>query len=286
MGFKLWLMMRKGFALLGVMLILLAGPVVEGSSDKKPHGHNGILPQFDGSILPCKMSKDQEVKLGKGEPVSAVTKEEGKAFVVQDIEADPAICMNFIKDIQNYHKYVKSVKKVTIYEKSKDFMGNEKMKATYDVAVFGIKFRYFMIHTFNPRLNTFTWTLDYSRSSDFDDNVGHWQVVRHPSKAGCSRVLYSCQIKLFSWVPGVVVNFLTKTALIEATRWVKTESEALAIKQPARGKKRPNNLWFSGKAQLNSIGNSIRKTQARDADFFHAKKALINSRNMLFSWRA
>ena len=59
--------------------------------------------------------------------------------------------------------------------------------ATYDVAVLGIRFRYFMVHKFNPRTNTFTWTLDYDRSSDFDDNVGHWQVMRHPSKNGWSR---------------------------------------------------------------------------------------------------
>lgn len=61
--------------------------------------------------------------------------------------------------------------------------------------------------------------------SDFDDNVGHWQVMKHPTKAGWSRVLYSCKVKLFPWIPEFVVNFLTKKALTESTGWVKRVSE-------------------------------------------------------------
>ena len=60
-----------------------------------------------------------------------MTKSTGKAFVVQDIAAEPSICMNLIKDVKDYYKYVKSVKKITIYDSKKDFMGIEKIKATY-----------------------------------------------------------------------------------------------------------------------------------------------------------
>ena len=148
--------------------------------------------------------------------------------------------------------------------------------ATYDVAVLGIRFRYFMVHKFNPRTNTFTWTLDYDRSSNFDDNVGHWQVMKHPSKNGWSRyakeytstewphleikgwlllfdfnfdirVVYSCQVKLFSWVPGLVIKFLTKTAILEATQWVKKESE-LAESIKSKSKK----SWFVASAITNT----------------------------------
>lgn len=280
MDFANVLATRGVLIVLGISLVLLVSPLVQGSSESKPHGHNGVLQQFDGLLLPCKMTKDQEITLEKGEPISSVTKDEGKAFVVQDIEADPSICMKFIKEIQHYDKYVKSVRKVTLYDSSKDIMGIEKTKATYDVAVFGIKFRYFMIHTFNPRLNTFTWTLDYSRNSDFDDNVGHWQVMKHPHKAGWSRVLYSCQVKLFSWVPGVVVNFLTKTALLEATRWVKTESEAAAAKHVQT--KKPQSLWFSGRAHLDLLGDRLRKKQVQDIDFIRAKTSLLKSKLRLF----
>jgi hypothetical protein len=215
------------------------------------------------------MSKGQEERLAKEEPISAVDKSTGKAFVVQDVAADPSVCMKFIKEIQHYDKYVKSVKKVGIYEKCRDIMGAETSKATYDVAVFGIKFRYFMIHKFNPRTNTFTWTLDYDRSSDFDDNVGHWQVMKHPSKNGWSRVLYSCQVKLFSWVPGMVVKFLTKTALLEATQWVKKESEAARSKES-----KLNKSWFSARATVspceeNRINSEFGRGVCSERDKIH-----------------
>ena len=66
-------------------------------------------------------------------------------------------------------------------------------------------------------------TLDYRYNSDFDDNVGHWQVVKHPTKQGWTRLLYSCKVKLFPWIPEFIVKFLTSTALKESTSWVKKE---------------------------------------------------------------
>lgn len=193
--------------------------------------------------------------------MSSVTKSTGKAYVVQDIAAEPSICMNFIKNVAEYHKYVPSVKSVAIYGKEKTMLGVEKAKATFNVAVFGIKFRYFLITTLNPLYNTFTWTLDYSRNSDFDDNVGHWQVMKHPSKVGWTRVLYSCQVRMFSWVPGIVINFLTKTALVEATSWVKKESEKYARDHaPKKG-----STWFTGRAEK-KIGSDILTSIKRSHD--------------------
>jgi hypothetical protein len=45
-------------------------------------------------------------------------------------------------------------------------------------------------------------------------------------KQGCSRVYYACDIKLSSAVPGPVLNFISKSALKQATAWVKKESES------------------------------------------------------------
>merc|ERR1712129_67615 len=42
---------------------------------------------------------------------------------------------------------------------------------------------------------------------------------------GASRVFYSVDAALPSWVPGFVVNAVTKKALTDATSWVKVESE-------------------------------------------------------------
>jgi hypothetical protein len=48
-----------------------------------------------------------------------------------------------------------------------------------------------------------------------DDNVGHWQVMPHPSRSGWTRLLYSCKVKLLPWIPEFVVSFLTSKALTE-----------------------------------------------------------------------
>ena len=95
----------------------------------------------------------------------------------------------------------------------------------------GMNFGYFLKLTHEPRWNTLTWTLDYTKNSDFDDNVGHWQVMKHPTKAGWTRVLYSTKVKLFPWIPNIVVKFITTKALVESTTWVKKESEKEAAKQ-------------------------------------------------------
>lgn len=47
----------------------------------------------------------------------------------------------------------------------------------------------------------------------------------HPSKPGCSRVFYACDLKFKNALPKPIMSFLQKTALKQATAWVKKESE-------------------------------------------------------------
>ena len=105
----------------------------------------------------------------------------------------------------------------------------------------GLGFGYFIKLKKDLQQKTLTWTLDYRYTSDFgkkylyydipiflvlyyvviiylyyiDDNVGHWQVMPHPSKSDSTRLLYSCKVKLLPWIPEFVVNFLTTRALTE-----------------------------------------------------------------------
>jgi ribosome-associated toxin RatA of RatAB toxin-antitoxin module len=234
--------------LLCVVLVLLACTVhvcVAGSRDK-PHGHNGTLPAYNGKLLPFKLSKDQLKTLDAGGCVSWNEKAEGKGgkgVVVQDIQASPAICMAKIRDLVNYPKMVPNCKSVSIYESTKFMNGTSRTGAEFKVGVLGLKFNYFLVLTHEPKHSTLTWTLDYKKNSDFDDNVGHWQVMKHPVKAGWTRVLYSTRVKLFPWIPGMVVKFLTTKALVESTTWVKKESEKEAAKQKVPEFKLPS--WMS-----------------------------------------
>jgi hypothetical protein len=66
---------------------------------------------------------------------------------------------------------VPHVKKVDIYENKKFSNGTSKTGATFDIGLLGFKFKYFLKLTHEPKYNTLTWTLDYTKNSDFDDNV-------------------------------------------------------------------------------------------------------------------
>ena len=80
-------------------------------------------------------------------------------------------------------------------------------------------------HCYSPNHDSVTWSLDYDKTSDFDDVSGHWHVEEHPKKPGHSRVFYACDLKFKNSLPGPIMNFLQKTALKQATGWVKKESE-------------------------------------------------------------
>jgi len=176
------------------------------------------------NLTVCKIMLDSNDKV-------VVSEREGKAggaVVLQDVHALPDVCMDKIRDFGNYQKYVSTVKGVDIYKEEVLSNSTVLTSAQFNVRVSILSFSYFLIMKFKPELNTVTWTMDYQYSSDFDDNVGHWQVMPHPSKEGWSRVLYSCQVKLPNWIPEFVVSFLMKSAAIEATGWVKVESEKAA----------------------------------------------------------
>lgn len=59
------------------------------------------------------------------------------------------------------------MKKVNIYDNFKLANGTTKTYAKFDVGALGMRFGYFLLLTFEPKVNTLTWTLDYRYNSDF-----------------------------------------------------------------------------------------------------------------------
>jgi hypothetical protein len=45
--------------------------------------------------------------------------------------------------------------------------GTSKTGAEFDIGLLGFKFKYFLKLTHEPRFSTLTWTLDYTKNSDF-----------------------------------------------------------------------------------------------------------------------
>ena len=89
-----------------------------------------------------------------------------------------------------------------------------------------LRFQVYFKHVYDPENNSLTWTLDYSRKSDFDDSVGFWYVIPHPERPeDWTRIYYSVEGSMFSWCPGFVVDFMSSRALTDATAWAKKFSE-------------------------------------------------------------
>jgi len=78
---------------------------------------------------------------------------------------------------------------------------------------------------YTPKSDSVTWQLDYDKTSDFDDVAGHWHVEDHPKNPGHSRVFYACDVQFKNSLPGPVMNYVSKSALKQATGWVKRQSE-------------------------------------------------------------
>ena len=211
-----------------IFLLLVFFQASYASSDQKPHGHKGLLKAYNGQQIGYAISKHESDMLDSGKPVVYSDKASGRGLVIQDVNAPPAVCMEKILDMKNYDKYVAQVKKVFIYKNVTLQNGTVSVGARFDVSALTMGFRYWLALTYEPKFNTLTWTLDYNFNSDFDDNIGHWQVMNHPTKKGWTRVLYSCQLRLFSWIPDFIVKYLIKTALIESTTWVTKEAEITA----------------------------------------------------------
>mmetsp|Transcript_33298 Transcript_33298/g.54968 ORF Transcript_33298/g.54968 Transcript_33298/m.54968 type:complete len:243 (+) Transcript_33298:292-1020(+) len=94
-----------------------------------------------------------------------------------------------------------------------------------------VKLQFFVKHEYAPQLNSLTWTLDYTKKSDFDDSCGYWYIVPHPDNPNWTRVYYSVEVSMFDWIPKFVVQFMSNKALTDATGWVKKFSELEYEKQ-------------------------------------------------------
>lgn len=151
----------------------------------------------------------------------------GRAICVQDVMAPRDAVWNQILSLDDYVGKVNKLKECRNYEVKRREDGTWGIKTKMVVGVLpGYSYEYYCDHTYHPEKDSVTWCLDYDRTSDFDDVAGHWHLEDHPTKSKCTRVFYACDIKFKSAVPKPIMNFLTKSALRQATSWVKRESEA------------------------------------------------------------
>lgn len=215
-------------------LLLLTGCVIAKKTDRNvPHIHRGVLSQYTpGPFTDLALGTKDETKLDGGKSVmkqipAAGGEKGGRAICVQDVTAPKDAVWNQILDLNSYVGKVDKLKECKNYFKQRNPDGTTTIKTKFVVGVLpGYKYEYYCDHIFHSKQDSLTWSLDYDKLSDFNDVAGHWHVEDHPTKPGCSRVFYGCDVKLPDAVPGAVVSFVTKKALKQATSWVKRESEA------------------------------------------------------------
>lgn len=218
------------------LLLLFISSVVDAKKVNRnaPHEHHGKLtPYSPGPFDVLELTNKDEDDLSKDKSVMKQIAEEdgksgGRAICVQDVKAPKSAVWNQILDLDHYVGKVNKLKECKNYlvRKREDGQGWQ-IKTKMVVGVIpGYSYEYYCDHTYSPSHDSVVWTLDYDRTSDFDDVAGHWHVEDHPRNPQQSRVFYACDIKFKRAVPGPVMNFLTKSALKQATGWVKRESEA------------------------------------------------------------
>ncbi len=211
-----------------VVLVLLGS--CECASTTKPHHHKGKVAQFSPGKPSVKLDSRALMVLESGKPYSTQVKSgnSGRGMVVQDVAAPQDVVWGRILDFDNYSKMVPR----TSYSKNYKVEGSARSTRTIfthmKLSVVVTKIEFFIRHKYYPSKNSLVWTLDYNRASDLDDSCGFWYTEAHPTKPGWTRLYYSVEVAVFDWVPGVVMDILSKKALTEATGWVKRYSESEA----------------------------------------------------------
>lgn len=69
--------------------------------------------------------------------------------------------------------------------------GSKQLKTRFLVkAAPGFSYEYYCDHLYSPMKKSLTWSLDYDRTSDFDDVQGKWYVAPHPTRENWSQVIH------------------------------------------------------------------------------------------------
>jgi len=253
----------------------------EASSFNEPHAHTGVVTPFQPGDPKITLDQKATAILNSGKPYQTQTaagESGGRGLVVQDIHADPSIVWGRILDYDNYANMVPKTISSSNYriEKNPKAGGKQKHSQTiYTRMTVGfpiLKLEFFIKHLHFPGLDSLTWTLDYSKQSDFDDSCGFWYVIPHPQKLGWTRVFYSVEVSMFDWVPKFVMDFMSSKALTDATNWLKKYSEIEAAKHPSTNTSENVSNEQDGKA----------KGDKKVRNFFHKilkrkdKKQMIN----------
>jgi len=201
------------------------------AADKaQPHPHTGILPKYE-RIHPSNYGLTLEdismEQLRSGKPVLRLIKLKSgfqRTASIQDVPGPPELVWRLIMDLDAYPRMVEGVAHCKTYRQQSSGMGKQEAWAHYRVCAGPFGLDYFMRHTLEKSKNAMTFHLDYERLSDLSDTVGYWYVEKLAD--GWSRVYYSTDTKMPSWIPAFAKDKIVRLAQGKSTSWVDTEVKA------------------------------------------------------------
>ena len=265
-----WRSITDCLQILPVLIALLILPTFVNS---EAHPHQGVVKPFPGGDPGVKLDGKalQTLQSAKPYKTQIQTGSAGRGLVVQDVHAPVSVVWDRILDFNYYNKMVPKTAESKIYKTEKLRHGAQRIWVRMKVGFPMLKLVFFINHLYEPAKNSLTWTLDYSRKSDLDDSVGFWYVIPHPDNPqNWTRVYYSVEVSMFSWVPKFVVDFMSKQALTDATAWVKKQSEMRApSQQSVEAAAAPTKKGWFGRKKKNS---SQQVTEAEPSNSEPAKE--------------
>jgi len=237
--------MKRNLRLYLITIALASLIYADASNFNKPHTHTGKVEPFQPGDPKVKLDGKALgiLKAGKPYQTQVQTKDSGRGLVVQDVDAPTSIVWDRILDYDNYSNMVPKTVESKNYKiiphkptKANNFLEKEiftRMKVGFPM----LKLEFFVRHfIYIQHHKSLTWTLDYTKESDFDDSCGYWFILPHPDDPEeRTRLYYSVQVSMFDWVPKFVVDFMSSKALTDATAWVKKYSELEWAKEVAKG---------------------------------------------------
>lgn len=209
---------------LPLLLVLL--PTLAVAASLEPHPHRGIFPPVTADPGPVALTPEQAARLEDGKLVQQMKEsdEGGWGTSVQLVRAPPETIWDTILAYDRYEDRVPNVKSCEVYKREGDTL-----YVAMQSGIPGVTFTIYSRNVVRRAEGWMAWTLDYDRTSDVHDMVGHWRVTEVSKSPPVSRLDYSTRMQV-KGAPGFVVRSLTKSSLESGTAWVKEHAEAAAAR--------------------------------------------------------